>query len=131
MLTPRPHPAPAMAVSASERAFYVALGRRIAALRKAQGLTQVQLAEAMGVAQQTVAHYEAGRLRLLAGALPNLADQLGVSVEELIGTPAKRSAGKRGPAPKLQQQLERVQSLPKAQQQAISKVLDSVLAAHQ
>jgi hypothetical protein len=39
--------------------------------------------------------------------------------------------GKRGPAPKLQQQLERVQSLPKAQQQAISKVLDSVLAAHQ
>lgn len=131
MLTPRPHPTPAMAVSPSERAFYVALGRRIAALRKAQGLTQVQLAEAMGVAQQTVAHYEAGRLRLLAGALPNLADQLGVSVEELIGTPARRSPGKRGPAPKLQQQLERVQSLPKAQQQAISKVLDSVLAAHQ
>jgi len=73
-----------MAVSASERAFYVTLGRRIATLRKAQGLTQVQLAEAMGVAQQTVVHYEAGRLRLLAGALPNLADQLGVSVEELI-----------------------------------------------
>jgi len=120
-----------MAVSPSERAFYVALGRRIAALRKAQGLTQVQLAEAMGVAQQTVAHYEAGRLRLLAGALPNLADQLGVSVEELIGTPAKRSPGKRGPAPKLQQQLERVQSLPKAQQRAIAQVLDSVLAAHQ
>lgn len=91
----------------------------------------MQLAEAMGVAQQTVAHYEAGRLRLLAGALPNLADQLGVSVEELIGTPVRRSPGKRGPAPKLQQQLERVQSLPKAQQQAISKVLDSVLAAHQ
>lgn len=120
-----------MAVSPSERAFYVALGRRIAALRKAQGLTQVQLAEAMGVAQQTVAHYEAGRLRLLAGALPNLADQLGVSVEELIGTQAKRSPGKRGPAPKLQQQLERVQALPKAQQRAIAQVLDSVLAAHQ
>lgn len=131
MLIPHPHPAPAMAVSASERAFYVELGQRIAGLRKAQGLTQVQLAEAMGVAQQTVAHYEAGRLRLLAGALPNLSDQLGVSVEELIGTPAKRQAGKRGPQPKIAQQLERIQSLPAAEQRAIVKVLDSVLAAHQ
>jgi hypothetical protein len=47
------------------------------------------------------------------------------------GHDTRRGVGKRGPAPKLQQQLERVQSLPKAQQQAISKVLDSVLAAHQ
>jgi hypothetical protein len=63
--------------------------------------------------------------------LPTVARVLGVAIEELIGMPARRSVGKRGPAPKLQQQLERVQSLPKAQQQAISKVLDSVLAAHQ
>lgn len=61
--------------------------------------------------------------------LPLLAKALAISIEELIGEPAK--PGKRGPTPKLQQQLERVQSLPKAQQQAISKVLDSVLAAHQ
>lgn len=94
-------------------------------------MTQVQLAEQLGVAQQTLAHYEAGRLRLLAGALPTLADQLGVSVEDLIGTTTKRSTSKRGPAPKLQQQLERIQSLPKAQQRAIAQVIDSVLAAHQ
>jgi len=61
-----------------------------------------------------------------------LADQLGVSVEELIGTPTKqRSAGKRGPTPKLQQQLEKIKALPVAEQRAISRVLDSVLAAHQ
>lgn len=131
MLAPTSPPSSTMAVSASERAFYVQLGQRIAALRKARGLTQVQLAEAMGVAQQTLAHYEAGRLRLLAGALPTLADQLGVSVEELIGTPARRSAGKRGPAPKIQRQLERIEALPAAEQRAISRVLDSVLAAHQ
>ncbi|MCA1714432.1 MAG: helix-turn-helix domain-containing protein [Gammaproteobacteria bacterium] len=120
-----------MAVSAADRAFYVDLGQRIATLRRDRGLTQVQLAEAMGVAQQTLAHYEAGRLRLLAGALPNLADQLGITVEALVGAPSKRSAGKRGPAPKLQQQLEQIQTLPKAEQRAISRVLDSVLAAHQ
>lgn len=88
--------------------------------------------EALGVAQQTMAHYEAGRLRLLAGALPTLAEHLGVTVEELVGAPpAKRTAGKRGPQPKIAQQLERIQSLPAAEQRAIVKVLDSVLAAHQ
>lgn len=131
MLTPTSQPTAAMAVSATERAFYVDLGQRIAALRRERGLTQVQLAEVMGVAQQTLAHYEAGRLRLLAGALPTLADQLGVSVEDLIGASTKRRNGKRGPQPKIQQQLERIQALPAAEQRAISRVLDSVLAAHQ
>lgn len=108
--------------------FYVDLGQRIAALRRDRGLTQVQLAEAMGVAQQTVAHYEAGRLRLLAGALPTLADVLGVSVEELVGTPNRRVAGKRGPKGKVQQQLEQIEALPKAKQRVIAQVLDSMLA---
>ncbi|WP_205388089.1 hypothetical protein, partial [Thermomonas haemolytica] len=53
------------------------------------------------------------------------------SVEDLLGTQAKRSAGKRGPQPKIAQQLERIQALPAAEQRAIVKVLDAVLAAHQ
>jgi transcriptional regulator with XRE-family HTH domain len=129
LTTPRTHSAP-MAVSDDERAFYVALGQRIATLRKAQGLTQVQLAEHLGVAQQTLAHYEAGRLRLLAGALPTLAERLGVGIEELIGYESKRSAGKRGPVPKLQQQLEQLNRLPKTKQRMVSQLIDSVLQQH-
>lgn len=49
-----------------------------------------------------------------------------MSLEELVGTPAK--PGKRGPAPKLQQQLEQLSRLPKAQQKLVSQVIDSVLA---
>ncbi|HZH44125.1 MAG TPA: helix-turn-helix domain-containing protein [Lysobacter sp.] len=128
MLTAPSHAAPPTAVSNAERAFYVELGQRIAALRRERGMTQVELAEHLGVAQQTLAHYEAGRLRLLAGALPTLAAQLEVSVEELIGTPAKRGAGKRGAAPKLQQQLEQLSRLPRAKQRFVSEMLDSVLA---
>jgi hypothetical protein len=79
----------------------------------------------------TLAHYEAGRLRLLAGALPTLAERLGVGIEELIGYESKRSAAKRGPAPKLQQQLEQIGRLPKAKQRAVTQVLNAVLAAHQ
>ena len=129
MLTPHPNTALAMAVSASERAFYVQLGQRIAALRRERSLTQVQLAEAMGVAQQTLAHYEAGRLRLLVGALPNLAQRLDVTVEELVGALPKRTApGKRGPVSKIQQQLEQVNQLPRAKQRMVSEVIDSLLA---
>lgn len=91
----------------------------------------MRLSEQLGIAQQTLAHYEAGRLRLLAGAMPTLAEQLGVSVEDLIGITANRTSSKRGPAPKLQQQLEQVQQLPKAKQRMVSELIDSVLAAHQ
>jgi len=42
----------------------------------------------------------------------------------------RKSAGKRGPTPKLQRQLERVSRLPKAQQQIILAMLDGVLVQH-
>ncbi len=123
-------PAP-MAISNEERAFFVAFGERLAALRKDQGLTQVQLAGLLDVSQQAITAYESGQRRVPISTLPLLAHTLGVSVEDLIGAQAKRSTGKRGPAPKLQQQLERVHALPKAKQRLVSEVLDSLLAAHQ
>lgn len=110
---------------------YVAHGQRITERRKSQRLTQVQLAEAMGVAQQTLAHYEGGVSRIAVETLAQVAQVLDASVEDLLGTQAKRSAGKRGPQPKIAQQLERIQALPAAEQRAIVKVLDAVLAAHQ
>ncbi len=118
-------------MAAKEQSFYAALGRRIAERRKALGITQVQLAETLGIAQQTMAHYEGGVSRIAVETLTQLSNALGVSLEEMIGSSASPRAGKRGPAPKLQQQLEQIQTLPKAEQRAISRVLDSVLAAHQ
>jgi transcriptional regulator with XRE-family HTH domain len=118
-----------VAISKEERAFFIAFGERLTALRKAQGLTQVQLAELLEVSQQAITAYESGQRRVPISTLPQLAEHLGVSLEDLIGMPAKRSAhGKRGPAPKLQQQLERVHALPKAKQRMVSEVLDSLLA---
>ena len=114
-----------------ERSFYVALGQRIAERRKAAGLTQVQLAEQLGIAQQTMAHYEGGTLRVAVATLIPMCESLDIGMEELVGLNAKRGTGKRGPQPKIAQQLERIQALPAAKQRAISQVLDSVLAAHQ
>ncbi len=114
-----------------EKAFFVELGARIARLRKQQNITQVQLAELLNVSQQTINAYEVGRRRMPVSSLPPIARYLGVSVEELIGEPASPAAKKRGPTPKIQQQLERIQRLPKAQQRFVMKVIDSVLAQQQ
>jgi len=115
-----------VALSKEETDFFVQLGARIAQQRKAQAITQAQLAEWLGVSQQTITAYEVGRRRIQVSSLPTIARLLGVSVEELIGGNNARS--KRGPAPKIQQQLERVSALPKAKQKFVSEMLDSVLA---
>lgn len=108
-----------------EKAFFKALGARIAELRKNSAITQVQLAETMNVSQQTVASWEVGRRGVPVSSLPLLARTLGVSVETLIGE--QTTTAKRGPTPKLQQQVERLSRLPKAKQKFVMEMLDGVL----
>ena len=115
-------------IGKDEKAFFVQLGARIAALRKEQSITQVQLAELLKVSQQTITAYEVGRRRMPVSSLPVIARFLGVSIEELIGEPPSAAAKKRGPTPKIQQQVERIQSLPKAQQKIVMQMLDGILA---
>ena len=116
-----------MAITAVEREFFVSLGSRIAQLRKDVHLTQVQLAQTLDVAQPTLNAYELGQRRVPVSALPALAKALGVTLETLMGE-ADASARKRGPAPKLQQHMERISQLPKPQQRFVMQVLESVLA---
>lgn len=113
-------------MSPEEKAFFQKLGERIAALRNARGLTQVQLADALGYSQQQVLSFEKGRRRVPVSALPELAKVLGVPVEELLGAGDSRPA-KRGPTPKLQRQLEQLSQLPRSQQRFVSQMLDTVL----
>jgi transcriptional regulator with XRE-family HTH domain len=117
------------AMTPADRQFGKELGRRLAQLRQDAGLTQQAVADHLGIAQQTLAHYEVGRLRLPVALVPKLADLFDVPTDVLLGVsaPAGKSSGKRGPTPKLQRQLERVSRLPKAQQQVILAMLDGVL----
>jgi len=116
-------------MAASDRVFYEQLGQRLAERRKARGITQVQLAEQLGVAQQTLAHYEGGTVRIAIATLADAAKVLDTSIEALVGSSSDKRGGKRGPAPKIQQQLERIEALPKARQRVIAQVLDSMLAS--
>ena len=110
--------------------FFKELGARIAQARKDHGLTQLALAEQLGIPQQTFAHYEVGRARMPASMLPDVARLLTLSLDELmVGQPTARAqrGGRRGPASRLQQQIEAVAQLPKTKQQFVSQMLDTVL----
>jgi transcriptional regulator with XRE-family HTH domain len=122
--------AAAMTISDEERAFFITLGERITKLRKARGITQAQLADILGVSQQTIQAYEVGRRRIQVSALPTVARTLSVLLEELFGEPQQRSR-KRGPASRLQEQIEVIGQLPKNRQRFVSEMLDTVLAQHQ
>ena len=121
-------PTRTVAISQEERAFFVAFGERMAALRKVQGMTQVQLAETLGVSQQAITAYESGQRRVPISLLPALAEALGTTIEGLIGVDAKRSPGKRGPQPKIAQQLEQIRSLPATKQRMVAQMIDAVIA---
>lgn len=125
---PVSEPAATMTISTEERDFFVAMGKRIAALRRSNNVTQVQLAEALGVSQQTLQSYEVGRRRIPVSAMPVVARTLSVSLDELFGSEAKAARGKRGPASKLAQQIEVVTQLPKAKQQFVSQMIETVIA---
>ena len=110
-----------------EKDYFKVLGTRVAQLRKDQALTQVQLAEALGISQQMVASYEVGRRRIPVSMLQALAQALSVDIDGLLGDAAKARA-KRGPAPVLARHMERISALPKTQQKFVIQVLESVLA---
>ncbi|MES9879576.1 MAG: hypothetical protein ABW185_01690 [Sedimenticola sp.] len=76
--------------------------------------------------------YEVARRRVPVSALPVLARRLKVSTDELLGEQAKQTNGKRGPASKLQQQIEPVGQLPRSKQKFIIDMIDTVIqqAAH-
>lgn len=115
------------AMTQDEKDYFKLLGSRVAQLRRDHGLTQAQLAEALGISQQMVGSYEVGRRRIPVSMLQSLAQALSVAVDELLGETAKARA-KRGPAPVLARHMERISALPKTQQKFVIQVLESVLA---
>lgn len=120
-----------MPMAAKEKTFYAQLGARIAERRKAQGITQVELAKALGIAQQTMAHYEGGVSRIAVSHLLTLARVLDVAVEELLGEGGGKRGGKRGPVPKLQAQIERIGALPRSKQRMLLDMLDAAINSEQ
>jgi transcriptional regulator with XRE-family HTH domain len=116
-----------IAMSPDEKAYFKALGARIAQRRKEVGLTQVQMAEILGLSQQNYSSYEVGRHGIPVSVLPTLAQVLKIETDVLLGT-ADKTRSKRGPAPLLQRHIERISELPKSKQRLVLEMLEGVFA---
>lgn len=104
-------------------------GKRLIALRKARGITQVELAKALGATQRTISYYEnEGGLPTVL-LLGNLARVLGVTTDELLGlkpTKLQDSPQKR----RLWKRLQRIESLPERDQRAVIRLINSLGASN-
>jgi len=119
------NPSEGLPMSDDDKRFLLELGKRIAARRKAQGLTQAKLGELLGFSQPHIQAFESGRRRISVTELPKLANVLGIAVEDLLGLREKR--GSRGRPSRLEKQFEVASRLPKKQREYVSQVLEAIL----
>ena len=107
-----------------------AQGARMLAFRKAAGLTQTELADAIGETQVNISFWERTDKPPRSDVLPGLAKALGVTVDDILGltkskktSPLAKQTAK--PAGQVQKAFEEIRKLPRRQQQ---KILDVVFA---
>jgi transcriptional regulator with XRE-family HTH domain len=105
-----------------------AFGRRLVAIRKARGLTQLQVAKALGTTQRTVSYYENQGGSPPAHVVVAIAKLLHVSADELLGLrPSKLEHRKEDPERRrLWKRFQRMASLPERDQRAVIRLINSL-----
>jgi len=109
-------------------------GPRLAALRKARGLTQVQLAEATQTTQRSISYYENDDGVPPSSVVMVLAQALRVSADELLGLkPPPKSAAVPGVEEDLEtrrlwKRFQAVAQLPEKDQRAVLRLIYSLAA---
>jgi transcriptional regulator with XRE-family HTH domain len=120
MPRPRKQPLPAIDPSLSD------IGLRLAKIRKSQGLTQLQLAERIGINQYQISDYETGRLHLSDEMIIRIAHALNTSSDSILGLNGTPSES---PSLKLMKRLQKIENLPPNQQKVLLKNIDMFLKA--
>jgi len=114
--------------SKAEKDKDLALGKRVAALRKERGYTQVELADQLGTTQAIVSDYERGKLRPHPEMIVRLAKALRVSTDEMLGVkpPSQNGAAV---SRRVLRRLQAIDGLPKRDQDALFRTIDAFLQA--
>lgn len=80
---------PPTPVSPAQRAIDIRLGARLRVERQLRGLSQIAVAEQVGIAYQQVQKYERGKNRISAGRLIALAAAVGVDPGRILSDSAR------------------------------------------
>ncbi|WP_129777486.1 helix-turn-helix transcriptional regulator [Peristeroidobacter soli] len=111
-------------IKQESRAYFKALGAHVTALRKSRGMTQAELARAIGVSQQAVFAYELGERRISVLVLAKLARVFAISVESMVGLSKPLHIRKGRLSPRCVRHAERLQALSKTQQRFVIRIID-------
>lgn len=103
-----------------------AQGARMLALRRAAGLSQIELAKLVGETQQNIAFWEQSDKPPRSEVLPRMSQALGVEISDILGS-GPIAAKKPGPAGRLQRAFNDVSALPRRQQEKVIDFLDALL----
>lgn len=105
-----------------------AIGERIAQARQRADISQRELAERLGVTQQSVAALERRTSVPRGDTIQKLTAILGVSANELLGIEEAKPDTKARAGGRLQQAFEAVAKLPRRQQVKIAEVVEALVA---
>ena len=109
-----------------------AFGKRLFALRKVRGLTQVQLAEALGTTQRVISYYETDAELPPSTAIIPLARVLEVSADELLGLrPAQANGNSSVQKQRLWKRFQKMEVLPTKDQRAVIRLINSLAGSSQ
>jgi transcriptional regulator with XRE-family HTH domain len=104
-----------------------AFGKRLFALRKTRGLTQVQLAEALGTTQRVISYYETEAELPPSTAIIPLARVLEVSTDELLGLrPTEPNGNSSVQKQRLWKRFQKMDVLPTKDQRAVIRLINSL-----
>jgi len=117
-------------VMPEQNSYLQGLGKRLASLRKEQGLTQSQLGKMVDVTQQVIAEYERGFHNIPVYRLVLLAEALEAPIEELLKDDPKQRR-KPGPTSKLDRLTEQISQLPKTRQRFVVQMLETAVSQPQ
>jgi transcriptional regulator with XRE-family HTH domain len=109
-------------------------GERLYRLREQAGLTQAQIAESLGISSRAYAFWEREPVSLKPDQIEKLAVALKVAVEDLFGNGSRQPQRKGGPTGKVRQVFEKVNRLPRHQQNKVVEFVEAFVnqksAAH-
>ncbi len=107
----------------------IEIGQRLAALRKASGITQKELADTLGVSQSNLSDYETGGLRLHAELILDICNALSISADELLGltdTPTKETMVEK----EFNKRISKIKKLPASERKTLLLVLDKFISSN-
>jgi transcriptional regulator with XRE-family HTH domain len=107
-----------------------AFAERLFVLRKARGLTQVQLAEALGTSQRVISHYETAAELPPSASIVALARVLEVTADELLGLKAAKPRQENPQKGRLWKRFQRMESLPERDQRAVLRLINSLVTSN-